>query len=120
MGLDFRGIGVEFENSAHWSYSGFMDFRKRLARTINIPDLEKWWAEGSPRVHSTCHNPLLGLLNHSDCNGEIPADRCEAMGLVLLDTISDWPGILYDTKMAKRLAHHLIKCGKAGVPLRFC
>jgi hypothetical protein len=55
MGLDFRssGTGEEFQERTSWSYSGFGDFRRRLAAQIGITLYEMEGFGGDILEH--CH-----------------------------------------------------------------
>lgn len=75
MGLDISPGG------AHWSYGGFADFRRKLAKEFDIEldtmegfvaDGRKWW-DYDETV------PIVPLLHHSDCDGTIGGWECEAM-----------------------------------------
>src|SRR5665648_1219897 len=62
MGLDFS------HSNAHWSYSGFYDFRRRLAQEINV-DLEMMDGFGGDIPFDLIKDSIEPLLNHSDCGG---------------------------------------------------
>jgi hypothetical protein len=39
MGLDFAKEEItNFEDAAHWSYSGYNDFRRKLAKFAKVPN----------------------------------------------------------------------------------
>ena len=65
----------------HGSYGGFNDYREALADAAGY-DLEKlWgldWPDGSEagKWPVLPHDPLVVLLQHSDCDGVIPWDVC--------------------------------------------
>lgn len=80
-------MGLDTTHEAfHGSYSGFNDWRKAVASTIGI-ELEKmsgfqvarWgYKEGDNAIQweSLDQRPLLELLSHSDCDGEISWENC--------------------------------------------
>lgn len=81
MGLGFN------ESDAHWSYSGFMQFRRRLAREIGIcldlmqgfretnreVDCQKdfYWLPKEPLKWENIKDPIAEFLSHSDCDGQL-------------------------------------------------
>jgi hypothetical protein len=128
MGLEFRTAGIGYQEDlafgerAHWSYSGFHAFRKRLAAAIGIK-LEEMagFAQnkaGQPWNQWDGH-PLLPLLIHSDCDGELSPAQCGLVAFGLNDIIHAWPEDDYDKIEAKKLFRHLVKCLESGRALEF-
>lgn len=87
----------------HGSYSGFMAWRKLLARAAGLPKLKKMMGFGGTGKWEDlpAGDVLYELLNHSDADGEIAADLCERLAdrlaelLVKVDLIAtlerdDW------------------------------
>jgi len=75
MGLDIYIKDTEVSFRAG-SYSGFMEFRKTLARDCDGIDLELM--EGfivGGKLWSSVDSDLEPLLNHSDCEGEISPNQ---------------------------------------------
>lgn len=72
MGLDINPGG------AHWSYSGFNQFRRDLAKEegLNIQDMAGY---GGTLEWDDTATDLRPLFNHSDCDGYIDAFDCEDM-----------------------------------------
>lgn len=82
MGLDCS------HNAWHGSYRAFMRWRMKLAAVAGLPPLELMEGfyglgissstdDGLPiRWESLKPSALHELLAHSDCDGEIPPDRC--------------------------------------------
>lgn len=70
-------------------------------------------------------NPLNELLNHSDCDGEIPADRCEAIAdelekLIPLLPNEDAGGHIGNWREKTQFfVDGLRRAAKAGEPLEF-
>ena len=160
MGL---GLYVDGKRYAGWAYSVFNKFRERVAKHIGI-DLRKMdgfsdvdksilSAQGWEAYHAACeadtdkiswdtvNDPIKGLLHHSDCEGEIPAEECAAIADRLEQIIEKWPTRQklktdpfwqergyppeldledYDTAQAKGLIEGLREAAKTGKPLEFC
>jgi hypothetical protein len=65
----------------HGPYSAFMRWRCFLNHAIrgkgtHREDLEQAWADG---FYNDPSKPLYVLMNHSDCDGTIPAEICGPM-----------------------------------------
>lgn len=112
MGLNLR---VNGKSCGQWSYSGFMEFRIKVATQvgINIYDMEgfacvdknilkeqgweayeKAYAEELEKEKiswDTINDPIKTLLFHSDCDGEIPYEECLPLANRLEEIIKDWP-----------------------------
>lgn len=69
----------------HGSYSGFMRWRQAVAAAAGLPELERMEGYGGDIAWDqvSCDPALKELLNHSDCDGEIPAHRCKAVAVAL-------------------------------------
>ena len=107
-------MGLDCSHDA-WrgAYSAFMNWRTKLAEVAGLPPLEfmdgfftpqtlyfgelgaSIWADKKARLDAAfpirweCLKPaaIHELLNHSDCDGEIPADHCSAIADELEDLI---------------------------------
>lgn len=114
MGIDFSHGG------ASWSYGGFGQFRTRLAEAIGITLTEMRGFRGL-REWSTVDDPIVPLLNHSDCDGELPAIVCATVAPRLREIVSAWPDdpFDYDRENALRLADGMEECAALGVPMEF-
>ena len=79
MGLDFS------EGGAHWSYTGFHQFRCDLAEAIgfnyNVLLKTQEWPPGEP---------LVALLRHSDCEGKLTWEECASIAPRLREVIEPW------------------------------
>jgi hypothetical protein len=125
MGLDFRTEGIpyaedlDFEERAHWSYSGFDHFRRRLARSCGFTEeLETLWQDQPDdfRMHI-----LWQLLNHSDRDGTLSPIACSVFTRELARAVWDWePVDDYDRINAIKLAYHMGECARQGKHLVFC
>lgn len=127
MGLDFR-----FENRTdinngpdmpHWTYSGFMRFREKLAEQIGI-NLKDMKGFGGEKSWDEVESLLDLLLNHSDCEGSIHYEFCEEIYPALLDAIKDWDndGIFEETdyKQGMMLAECMKYAAENEFHLIFC
>jgi hypothetical protein len=111
MGLDFVG------SSAHWSYTGFHDFRVRLAREIEI-SLDNMAGFGGTESWDGLNDPIILLLNHSDCDGELTPEQCSVVAPRLRVLVGFWPDD-YDRDNALRLVHGMEECAKEKRLLKF-
>ena len=81
MGLDIRVAVVDRTGPhASWSYHGFNHFRSRLAAAANIDlrEMNGYIPNGQPWP-STDKEPLVHLLDHSDCDGTLGYTECAAL-----------------------------------------
>ena len=122
MGLDFS------HGDAHWAYSGFGRFRERLAATVGIPLLRMRgfckYGDGEGIEWPVSDEPLLILLHHSDCDGELTPDECRKIARRLRDVVEFWndvmhPGQDYDRANALKLADGMDSAAKENLPLKF-
>jgi hypothetical protein len=102
-----------------WSYGGFMSFRKRLAKEIDI-DLEEMDGFGGIKSWKTVESPIKLLLNHSDCDGVLSGDDCGDVYPELLKLIENWPPDDYDRITAEKLAKAMKGCNDNDDELIFC
>lgn len=65
-------------------------------------------------------DPIVPLINHSDCEGELTAEECRSVAPRLREIVSVWPDDDYDRIMATHLANTMDECAEADVPLEFC
>lgn len=132
MGLN---ITVDGKDCGCWSYSGFNEFRERLASEIGIVLSEMAGFNGvdkkiiseegfeayleAVRLDSLLpkksweeiNDPIVPLLNHSDCEGILKPDICEALAnrleeitenwdhVVLLESPEEWQKLGYPSSM---------------------
>ena len=119
MGIDFAYQKIEYpenrEDQPHWSYSGFMEFRKRLAAEIDI-DLDAMQGFCEPgeiyREWDTVNDAIVSFLDHSDCEGEMDYNICETVAPRLRELVAKWPDDDYDKITALRLASMMDQCAK--------
>jgi len=117
MGLDFS------HSDAHWSYSGFMKFRTHLAECtgIDLDMMEGFGGDGEWSPPLT--EPIIDLLNHSDCDGELTPEQCKIIAPRLRKIVSEWSDsdymVMYDKKNALLLADGMEEAAANGEPLEF-
>ena len=65
----------------HGPYSFFNNWRRAVAEAIGIEDLDLHWARHNAKDPDYCEpdRPLMVLLNHSDCDGQIESKDCAAI-----------------------------------------
>jgi hypothetical protein len=121
MGLDFRWPSRQAQLAPTWSYSGFHEFRHKVAAAAGMGSLDDYIGFGGKKPFpSVDDEPIVELLNHSDCEGDLSPEQCNAIGPRLRDLIAAWPGDDYDRMMGERLAAACDACAESGVPLEFC
>jgi hypothetical protein len=125
MGLDFCWEGddtIDSNETAYWSYLGFHRFRKRLAEEIGV-DLDKMEGFGENEdgavPWSITDDPIVPLLDHSDCDGELTPDLCAEIAPRLRELVANWPDD-YDKRNAILLADSMDTCARLDVSLEFC
>ena len=101
MGIDFKvdGIDMEYKDRASWSYSGFNQFRRRLAAAIGIElDTMEGFGMGKGDIPWRGHmsDPICRLLNHSDCDGYLSAKSCALIAPRLRELTKDWPESMFE------------------------
>ncbi len=97
MGLDFTHC------EAHWSYSDFHDFRKRLAASIgmNLDDMEGF---GGEIPYKNYHDDIIPLLEQPDSDSYLSPDICQTVAVRLRQLIRNWPDDDIDKMNALYLA----------------
>lgn len=123
------GLGFSHGN-AGWPYSGFNRFRTRLAAVIGI-QLNRMEGFG-PRSYelgrfpdtketswSTVDDPIVALLNHSDCDGELTVEECKTAAPRLRELVSFWPEDDHDRQHALLLADAMEDAASRNEPLGF-
>ncbi len=117
------GLGFTWKNcnmvTAHWSYGGFMHFRKKLALEIEII-LDDMKGFGGEKNWKGIKSPLKYFLNHSDCDGRISPKRCKEIVDAMKNIITKWPNDDYDKEQAQILIKNMNECFKNNDYLIFC
>ena len=97
-------MGVAFSHgNAQWAYSSFNRFRAALGREIGI-DLDKMCGFGGKRSWSKMTDPIIPLLHHSDCDGDLAPEVCATVAPRLRELVKDWPDDCWDKRKALELA----------------
>lgn len=90
---------------SHWSYGGFMFFRERLCEAAGLGDIKTYRGFGGTKPWpSTTDEPLVAVLSHSDCDGELWSGELEGVGARLREVVSEWDDATHDKQSALRLA----------------
>lgn len=110
MGLGFS------HGDAHWSYGGFNRARSKLAAEFGLELAEMEGFGGKvPWNHSV--SPVMELLDHSDCDGELTAKQCQAIAPALRAAVAPWPDADYDKRAFLVLADAMDEAADAGEAL---
>ena len=107
-------MGIDFSHcDAHWAYSGFHRFRTKLAKEIGI-DLDRMKGFGATWAGETAagdiewanskDDPIISLLDHSDCDGHISPGKCKKIAPRLRELVDKWDDEDYDKQQALLLA----------------
>lgn len=121
MGLDFAGWDdVDWKDAPRWGYLGFHRFRKKLASSVGIAIDGMVGFGGSTEWPDPCNEPLVYLLNHSDCDGDLTPQQCQAIiprlrDILLTFDLQDW-----DRIQGERLVRGMEKCASQHKRLVFC
>jgi hypothetical protein len=119
MGL---GLYVNENRVAGWSYSGFSNFRRRVAKEIGIV-LEEMDGFGGDRKweNIAIQRSIFRFLNHSDCDGTISADMCRKIAPELEKVLSfgDFDPEEYDYVQGMSLVRGMEYAGNHNKPLVF-
>jgi hypothetical protein len=113
MGLDFSHC------EASWAYSGFMRFRVKLAKEIGIDLIKMQGFTDNGLSWAKIKDPIVPLLYHSDCDGELTVEECKAVAPRLRELVADWPDHDFDKSKALELAFGMETAADAGEPLAF-
>lgn len=121
MGLDFAGWkDSAWDDCPHWSYSGFMRFRERLADAIGLKLENTMIGFGGEQPWPDTKDPLLWLLDHSDCDGDLSPAQCRKLAPRLREIVSSWPNDDYDRVQAELLSRAMELCAEQKRKLIFC
>jgi len=112
-------MGLNFSHAeASWSYSGFDEFRHRLALEAGI-DLYMMDGFGGDIPFDSVEDPIKPLLDHSDCDGELTPEECSTIAPRLRELVSNWFDDDYDKTNASRLAYGMELAASNKENLRF-
>jgi hypothetical protein len=97
-------MGIDFSHGdAHWSYSSFNNFRRKLAKEINM-DLDQMQGFGGDIPFSNYVDNIIPLLDHSDCDGKLTIGQCKKVEPRLRELVSKWVNDDWDKERALELA----------------
>jgi len=118
--------------NAQWSYSGFINFRKRIAKACgtDLLEMEGFKENGHPWEYPWIGTlgDLIPFMNHSDCDGHLTAKQCRLAAVRLRQVIEllkcfvKYNESLYDHDIINgtKLAEAMECCALERRHLRFC
>ncbi|EGO63586.1 hypothetical protein [Acetonema longum] len=112
MGLDFSHC------QAHWGYISFNRFRTKLAAEIGM-NLDAMQGFNGDKPFSDYNDPIIPLLDHSDCDGELTLEECRQVAPRLRELISKWPDDDRDKQEALNLADGMERAAQNDESLQF-
>lgn len=115
-------MGIRFSpGEANWSYSGFHDFRTRLASEagINLDQMDGFSSGKESIDWDTIEDDIEPLLNHCDSDGELTVEECLKVAPRLRELVSTWDDDDYDKINALRLAAGMNESVRTGENLEF-
>lgn len=99
MGLDTS------HNAWHGPYSSFNKFRRQVCKAAGLGELEDYKGFGGSKDWLIAkEQPLNALLNHSDCEDDIPWQDCDALADALYGVAPKIEDEYYRSK-AKQFAY---------------
>lgn len=121
MGLDFtfKTFSDDGLQMPRWGYLGFSRFREKLAAKIGI-NLDVMEGFGGNLNWEGIDDPIIGLLNHSDCEGELSPEECGKIFPRLRELIAPWNEDDFDKKPAELLVSAMEHAAEEAIPLIFC
>lgn len=105
----------------HGPCSSFNRFRRAICKAAGMGDLDTYKGYGGDREWPE-NQPLVTLLDHSDCDGEIVAKDCAPLADAmqeLLPALDDSDPFLSDAKQTKQFIKGLRKAAKAKEDVEF-
>lgn len=110
---------VQFSHcTATWSHARFHELRRRIARAVGI-DLDAMHGFGGRTPWpSVQEQPLVSFLDHSDRDGQLSADECEAVAPLLQSILDGWPDG-EDRRKLGDLVNGMRIAATCGEPLQF-
>lgn len=103
-----------------WSYSGFNSARRELAGIIgiNLDRMEGFCPSGGIAWSTVVQDPIIELLNHSDCDGSLAPSACKKIAARLRQLAPQLQDE-YDRETCLALAGLMDECVRHHVPLEF-
>lgn len=128
MGLNFMMcIYSSTEADPSWSYGGFGRFREKIADSIGIKLSDMQGFGGETPWKNPKEDPIIYLLDHSDCDGILTLYQMESLIPRLREIIDSWEftekqneDLGYDFRMGKNLIEAMEECVRESADLIFC
>jgi hypothetical protein len=113
-------MGIDFSHcDARWSYGNFNRARTRLAAVMGLNLDQMRGFRGSQEWPDAEKFPLVHLLNHSDCDGELTPEQCRVVAPALRKAVEQWPEDDTDRRRFLELADGMDAAAAANEPLEF-
>jgi|SRR6056297_1656287 len=121
--------------NAQWSYSGFMIFRRELAKEagldlLTMPGYSDTYVNGAIERKAPTGNwddfedDIKDFLLHSDCDGHLTAEQCGIIAPRLKELTDKWSdgeiGKDHDKQNALELVEAMDRCAGTNKMLIFC
>jgi hypothetical protein len=90
---------------------------------LNTASEEAWWNNHAVYfgdLPEASAEPLLELINHSDCDGDLSPEQCGRLAPRLSEIVSRWPEDDYDRASALNLVRMMEICSRNSRKLIFC
>jgi hypothetical protein len=115
MGLDLYLLVPADRESGHAgrSYGGFMHFRERLCEGAGWGDIHQYVGFGGEKQWPT-DEPLVALLHHSDCEGQIWGWQAEGLANAVRAIVRLWPADDFDREYGEHIAAMFERAEKTG------
>lgn len=118
MGLDLTLHQPAENGRLGISYGGFMRFRERLCEDVGWGSIHEYVGFGGEKQWPT-DKPLVNLLHHSDCEGELWGWECEGLADAIRAVIRLWPENDHYREYGERLASLIEAASDAGSVIEF-
>lgn len=116
-------MGVDI-GRAHWAYSGFARFRQEIAEMegITLKDMAGFGGFINPGCKQipwdTVDSPIVPLLNHSDCDGDLSPEECAQVYPRLAELVEQLKDP-YDRDNGRALVAEMKAAAEGGYLLEF-
>ncbi len=113
-------MGLGFSNCrAHFSYSGFMNFRNKLVETLGYThSLNSMYNDGTYVNMKT--EPIFPLIDHSDCDGGLTVEEMKQILPQLKCIVGKWPKDDYEKTRGLELVEGMEISIELNEPMVFC
>lgn len=116
-------MGLYFSHgTAHWAYRYFREFRIRLAKEIgaDLHRMQGYFDNVDVLSWETIDDPIVYLLNHSDCDGDLSPLECEVVASRLRTLIQSWNANDLDKQQALLLVEGMETAAQSNELFIFC